>query len=204
MQNIRNCYLLASLELLHVFRALCLWCLFHVFVGVFVVCRLFLLEIFYMSDMITFASAGGVDASSSAAHRFPGASCNVLLDYLVAAGLSEQQLQDVQSMLRDIPFRDIDITVLRMDGEQQDLTISCHLTSAGLKKLLADEWTFQASSLQLTIGSRCLGDNDVIAEFVTSTDSVVHVVVCASRAPQDRDEFTYVNDNDLVTDSCET
>jgi len=146
-----------------------------------------------MADMITFASAGGRVASSSAAYRPPAANWNVLLDYLAAAGLSEQQLQDVQSMLGDICFRDIDITILRMDGEQQDLTISCHLTTAGLKTKLGGEWTFQASSLQLTIGSRCLGDSDVIAEFVTSTERVLHAVVCASRAPQDRDELTVVN-----------
>ncbi len=148
-----------------------------------------------MADMITPASTGGRALSSSAAHRLPGAGWHVLLDYLGAAGLCEQQLQVVQSMLGDIRFRDIDITISRMGGEQQDLTLSCHLTAAGLKKLLACEWTLQASSLQLTIGSRCLCDSDVIAEYVSFTDRVVHaVVVRAPRASQDRDEFTEVND----------
>ena len=149
----------------------------------------------HMADIITPASTCGRASSSSAAHRPSGAGWHVLLDYLGAAGLCEQQLQAVQSMLGDIRFRDIDITILRMGGEQQDLTISCHLTAAGLKKLLAGEWILQASSLELTIGSRCLGDSDVIAEFVSSTDTVVHaVVVRVPGASRDRDECTEVND----------
>ena len=148
-----------------------------------------------MADMITPASTDGLAASSSAIHRPLGASWNGLLVYLEAAGLCERQLRDVQSMLRDIPFQDIDITILRMDGEKHDLTISGYLTAAGLKKLLASEWTIQTSSLQLAIGSTCLRDSDVIAEFVSSADRVVNaVVVRAPRALQDRDQFTEVND----------
>jgi len=148
-----------------------------------------------MADMITPASTDGLAASSSAIHRPLGASWNGLLVYLEAAGFCEQQLRDVQSMLRDIPFQDIDITILRMDGEKHDLTISGYLTAAGLKKLLASEWTIQTSSLQLAIGSTCLRDSDVIAEFVSSADRVVNaVVVRAPRALQDRDQFTEVND----------
>ena len=145
-----------------------------------------------MSDMITAASTNGLAASSSATHRQPGACCNVLLGYLEAAGLCEQQLRDVQQMLRDIPFQDIDISIWCMDGENHDLTISGYLTAAGLKKRLASEWAIQASSLQLAIGSTCLRDSDVIAEFVSSTDRVVTAVVV--RASQDRDQFTEVSD----------
>ncbi len=148
-----------------------------------------------MSDMITAASTNGLAASSSATHRQPGACCNVLLGYLEAAGLCEQQLRDVQKMLRDIPFQDIDISIWCMDGEKHDLTISGYLTAAGLKKRLASEWAIRASSLQLAIGSTCLCDSDVIGEFVSSADRVVTaVVVRAPRAPQDRDQFTEVND----------
>lgn len=148
-----------------------------------------------MADMITFAGSGELTPSSPVTHMPPCVSWKVLLDYLEVAGLCEQQLRDVQSMLRDIPFQDIDISIMRMHGENLDLTINGHLTAAGLKKLLASEWTMQASSLQLAIGSTCLCDTDVIAEFVSSTDRVVHaVVVCAPRALQDRDEFTELND----------
>ena len=148
-----------------------------------------------MADINTGVRIDGLAASSSATDRPPVASWNVLLVYLETAGLCEQQLRDVQNILRDIPFQDIDITILRMDGEQHDLTISGCLTAAGLKKLLAVEWTIQASSLQLAIGSRCLCDSDVIAEFVSSTDrAVTAAVVWAPRASPHRDQFTEVND----------
>ena len=81
-----------------------------------------------------------------------------------------------------------------MDGEKHDLTISGHMTAAGLKKRIASEWAIQASSLQLAVGSTFLCDSDVIAEFVSSTERVVTAVVSVSRASQDRDQFTEVND----------
>jgi len=141
-----------------------------------------------MADMITAASSNGPAASSSATHRPSGAASDVLLGYLEAAGLCEGQLRDVQDMLRDIPFHDIDISIWRMDGEKHDLTINRYLTAAGLKQRLAGEWAIQASSLKLAIGSTCLRDIDVIAEFLSSTDRVVNaVVVRAPAAPQDRE-----------------
>ena len=179
-----------------------------------------------MADMITDASTNGPAASSSATHMQPVARWNVLLGYLKAAGLCEQQLRDVQDILIDISFarwdvllgylkaaglceqqlrdvqeflidisfQDIDISIWRMDGEKLDLTISGYLTAAGLRKRIASEWAIQASSLQLAIGSTCLRDSDVIAEFVSSTDRVVTAVVSAPRALQDRDQSTEVND----------
>ena len=94
----------------------------------------------------------------------------------------------------DISFRDIDISICRVDGASRDLTISCYMTAGGLKKRIAGEWAIQASSLQLAIGSTCLRDSDVIGEFVSSTDRVVTALVSGPRALQDRDEFTEVND----------
>ena len=138
-----------------------------------------------MADMITAASTHGLAASSSATPGQSGAACDVLLGYLEAAGLCEAQLRVVQDMLRDIPFHDIDLSIWRMHGEKHDMTINRYLTAAGLKQLLASEWAIQASSLELAIGSTCLRDIDVIAEFLSSTNRVVNaVVVGAPGAPQ--------------------
>jgi hypothetical protein len=163
-----------------------------------------------MADMITDASNGSA-ARSSATHTQLGARWTALLGYLTAAGLCEQRLRDVQDILIDISwtallgyltaaglceqrlrdvhdilidisFRDIDISICRMDGEKHDFTISCYLTAAGLKKRIAGEWAIQASSLQLAIGSKYLRDSDVIAEFVSWTDRVVTAVVSVPRA----------------------
>ena len=98
-------------------------------------------------------------------------------------------------MLRDIPFHDIDLSIWRMHGEKHDMTINRYLTAAGLKQLLASEWAIQASSLELAIGSTCLRDIDVIAEFLSSTNRVVNaVVVGAPGAPQYGDQFPGVDD----------
>ena len=146
-----------------------------------------------MADIITDADRNGPAASSSATHRQPGARWNVLLGYLKVAGLCEQQLEDVQDLLIDTCLQDIDISIWRMDGEKLDLTISGHLTAAGLKKRIASAWAIQVLSLQLAIGSTFLRDIDVIAEFVSSTERVVTAVVSA-RASQDPDQSTEVND----------
>ena len=74
-----------------------------------------------------------------------------------------------------------------MDGGKHDLTISGHMTAAGLKQRIASEWAIQALSLQLAIGSTFLCDSDVIAEFVSSTERVVTAVVGASRVFPARD-----------------
>ena len=78
-----------------------------------------------------------------------------------------------------------------MDGGKHDLTISGHMTAAGLKQRIASEWAIQALLLQLAIGSKFLCDSDVIAEFVSSTERVVTAVVGASRVSQDRDLSGY-------------
>ena len=140
-----------------------------------------------MAYISTDADTNGPAASSSATHRQPGARWNVLLGYLKVAGLCEQQLQDVRDLLIDTCLRDTDISISRMDGEKLDLTISGHLTAAGLKKRIASEWAIQVFSLQLAIGSTFLRDSDVIAEFVSSTERVVTAVVGASRVFPDRD-----------------
>jgi hypothetical protein len=146
-----------------------------------------------IADMVIDAGDGS-SACSSAAHRQVGARWDALLGYLTTAGLCQQQLRDVQCILVDISFRDIDISIWRMDGAPRDLTISCYMTVGGLKKRIAGEWAIHASSLQLAIGSTCLRDSDVIGEFVSFTDGVVTAVVSGPRALQDRDEFTEVND----------
>jgi hypothetical protein len=136
----------------------------------------------------------GSFASSSAAHRRRGARWDSLLGYLMAAGLCERQLRDVEDMLVDITLGDIQISICCLDGDSHDMTISSCATAAGLKKRLAGEWTIHTSSLQLVIGSICLRDSDVIAEFVSSTDRVVTAVVSGPRALQDRDQSTQEND----------
>ena len=146
-----------------------------------------------MADISTDADRNGPAASSSATHRQLGARWNGLLGYLKVAGLCEQQLQDVQGLVIDTCYQDIEISIWRMAGEKLDLTISGHLTAAGLKKRIASEWAIQVFSLQLAIGSTFLRDSDVIAEFVSSTERAVTAVVSA-RASQDRDQSTEVND----------
>jgi hypothetical protein len=146
-----------------------------------------------MAYISTDADTNGPAASSSGTHRQPGARWNVLLGYLKVAGLCEQQLQDVCDLLIDTCLRDTDISISRMDGEKLDLTISGHLTAAGLKKRIASEWAIQVFSLQLAIGSTFLRDSDVIAEFVSSTERVVTAVVSV-RASRDRDQYTELND----------
>ena len=146
-----------------------------------------------MADISTDADRNGPAASSSATHKQLGARWNGLLGYLKAAGLCEQQLQDVQGLVIDTCYQDIEISIWRMAGEKLDLTISGHLTAAGLKKRIASEWAIQVFSLQLAIGSTFLRDSDVIAEFVSSTERVVTAVVSA-RASQDRDQSTELND----------
>jgi len=146
-----------------------------------------------MADISTDADSHGPAASSSATHRQLGARWYGLLGYLKVAGLCEQQLQDVQGLVIDTCYQDIDISIWRMAGEKLDLTISGHLTATGLKKRIASEWAIQVFSLQLAIGSTFLRDSDVIAEFVSSTERVVTAVVSA-RASQDRDQSTELND----------
>ena len=146
-----------------------------------------------MANMITDASDGSA-ARISAARGQLGARWTALLGYLTAAGFCEQQLRDIQDILMDISFRDIDISIRRLYGEKHDLTIGRYVSAAGLKKRIAGEWAIQASSLRLAIGSKFLRDGDVIAEFVSSTDRVVTAVVSAPRALQDRDQSTEVND----------
>ena len=145
--------------------------------------------------MITSARTGGRAATGSGAHLPLGAGWGALLNYLRAAGLCDRQLEDVHSLLGEIRFQDIDITISRMGGEPLEWTISCYLTVACLKKRLARAWTLQASSLQLAIETRLLDDSDVVSEFLTSTHRVVHVVVVhAPRLPGDRCGFTEFND----------
>ena len=146
-----------------------------------------------MVDMIIDGGMG-LSASSSAAHVRRGARWDTLLGYLMAAGLCDRQLRVVKDMLVDISFGDIQVSICRSDGESHDLTIGCCATAAGLKKRLAGEWSIPASSLQLAIGSTCLCDSDLIAEFVSSTDRVVTAVVSCPRAFQDRDQSTLEDD----------
>ena len=104
------------------------------------------------------------------------------------AGFCDQRLRKVQDILIKECFRDVDITISRMGGENLDFTISCYLTAGGLKKLLAGAWSVSESSLQLVIGSTYLRDDDVIVESLTSTERVVTAVVSAY-------EFSEVNDD---------
>ena len=147
-----------------------------------------------MADIIT-GACNGLPASSSGTDLQPVARWNVLLGYLKEAGLCEPQLRDVQNILIDISLQDINISIWRLDGETLELTISGHLTAVGLKRRIAIEWAIQASSLQLAIGATFLRDSDVVAEIVSLTDRVVTAVVSVSRASQDPDPYTEVNDD---------
>lgn len=152
-------------------------------------------------DMNTSVGTGLRAVSSSAADSRPGAGWGVLLHYLGVVGLSERQLEDVQSMLNDIRFQDIDISVSRMGGEPLDLTISCYFTAACLKNQLAGLWTIQSSSLQLAIGTRLLDDSDVVAAFLSSIDRVVDaVIVRAPRLSRDRHGVMGSNTDSLFID----
>ena len=127
-------------------------------------------------------SCSSVPAGQSCARLAP------LLGYLKEAGFCDERLRRVQDILIKECFRDVDITISRMGGEDFDLTISCYMTAGGLKKMLAGAWSVSASSVELLIGSRYLCDDDVIVESLTFTDRVVTAVVSAH-------EFSKVNED---------
>lgn len=131
--------------------------------------RLVTCKLLDLADMICRA-IHGLPSRGSFTQSGVGDRWKVLLVGLKTAGLLED---------RNPPssIRGIDIIIVRMSGQQLDLTICLSETAAGLKKHISSEWSISVSSLQLAIGSMFLRDTDVIAEFVSSTDRVVTAVV---------------------------